>query len=280
MASAPPTLTDQSALWRNRRRAFSGPSPALFLHEDAACEIQERLDEVNRVFTSPAIVTGFPEIWSKAFPKATVVSDTDLIDLTPGAHDLVIHGLGLHWANDPVGQLVQCRRALAPDGLFLGVMFGGQTLHQLRRCLAEAEIALTGGLSPRVAPMGEIRDLGALLQRAGLALPVADSLPRTVTYPSALHLMADLRAMGETNALTARSRRFAPRTLFAQAAALYAAHFATPDGRVEATFDMVTLTGWAPSSDQPKPLRPGSAAARLADVLGAQEHALPDRPND
>jgi len=156
-------------LIRNRARAL-GRTPALFLHEDAAAEIEERLNEVNRTFTSAAVVTGFAEPWREILPQAKIVPDDETLALEPGAHDLVIHALGLHWSNDPVGQIVQCHRALRPDGLFLAVMFGGQTLVELRAALAEAEIAVAGGLSPRVLPMAEIRDLGALLQRAGFAL--------------------------------------------------------------------------------------------------------------
>jgi SAM-dependent methyltransferase len=168
------------------------------------------------------VVTAFPDLWQQRLPQARIVADDEVLDLTPGAHDLVIHALCLHWANDPVGQLVQCRRALRPDGLFLGVLFGGQTLAELRACLAQAEAAVTGGLSPRVLPMGEIRDLGGLLQRAGFALPVADAATRTVTYADPLRLMADLRAMGEGNALSQRLRRPTRRAVFAQAAELYA----------------------------------------------------------
>jgi len=267
----PPRLTDRTALTRNRARSRA---EAMFLHEAARDEIQERLELVNRTFTAPAVVTGFPTVWN--WPGAKVVADDDVLDLEQGAHDLVIHALCLHWANDPVGQLVQCRRALRPDGLFLGILFGGQTLHQLRASLAEAESRLTGGLSPRVAPMGEIRDLGALLQRAGFALPVADAAPLTVTYETPLHLMRELRAMGEGNALAARPRHFAPRALFAEAARIYAEAYGTPDGRIPATFEMIVLTGWAPEDSQPKPLRPGSAAARLADALKTEESPLPD----
>ena len=187
----------------------------------------------------------------------------------------MIHALCLHWANDPVGQLVQCRRALRPDGLFLGVLFGGQTLAELRACLAESEVSVTGGLSPRVLPMAEIRDLGGLLQRAGFALPVADSATRTVTYADAGRLMTDLRAMGEANALEGRLRRPTRRGVFAQAAMRYAAGFPAPEGRIRATFEMIFLTGWAPDDSQPKPLRPGSAARRLADALGSAEQPLP-----
>lgn len=264
-----PLLTDRLALDRNRSRALR--APALFLHEEAVIEVQERLIEVNRRFTSPAIVTPFADMWREVIPNARMVADTDVLDLAVGAHDLVIHALALHWANDPVGQLVQCRRALKPDGLFLGLLFGGQTLSQLRTSLAEAEVSLTGGLSPRVLPMGEIRDLGGLLQRAGFALPVADSVTRTVRYRDAFHLMADLRAMGEGNALQHRKRLPAHRTLFALAAQNYLTAFGDVDGLVPATFDMICLTGWAPDESQQKPLRPGSATHRLADLLSADE---------
>jgi SAM-dependent methyltransferase len=196
--------------------------------------------------------------------------------LDPGAHDLVIHALALHWADDPVGQLVQCRRALNPDGLFLGMGLGGQTLAELRAALAEAETQLSGGLSPRVLPMGEIRDLGALLQRAGFALPVADSVPLNASYADAFALMHDLRAMGETNALAARHRAIPSRALFPTMAACYNTSFPAPDGRIRATFEIIALTGWAPAETQPRALRPGSAGMRLADALGSTETALPD----
>jgi SAM-dependent methyltransferase len=273
--TTPIPLTDRAALLRQRVRALR-QGAELFLHDEAAAEVEERLQEVNRPFTAPAVVTGFPAPWAEILPQATVVADDEVLALEPGAHDLVVHGLALHWANDPVGQLVQCRRALRPDGMFLCATFGGQTLAELRAALAEAESRLTGGLSPRVLPMGEIRDLGALLQRAGFALPVADVATKTVTYRSAFHLIADLRAMGEGNALTARNRRPPPRTLMPEAARIYAETFGQPDGRIRATFDLVYLTGWAPDESQPKPLRPGSAQARLADALKSTETPLPD----
>lgn len=272
----PPALTDRRALLRHRARALR--APALFLHDLVADEVQERLAEVNRTFTSPAIVTPFPQAWAGLLPGARIVPDDETLDLAPGGHDLVIHALALHWANDPVGQLVQCRRALRPDGLFLGFLFGGQTLHQLRASLVEAEATVTGGLSPRVLPMGEIRDLGALLQRAGFALPVADSLAQTVRYRDAFHLMADLRAMGEANALAARLRHPTRRAVMAEAARRYQAAFADAEGRIPATFEIICLTGWAPHDSQQKPLRPGSAAQRLADALGAEEKPLPSEP--
>lgn len=275
MSDLRPLLTDRAALERNRRRALAMPDPALFLHDAAADELQERLAMVNRAFTAPAVVAGLPGPWQAVLPGARLVADSDLLDLEPEAHDLVVHGLGLHWAEDPVGQLIQARRALRPDGLFLGFTFGGQTLADLRAALAEAEVEVTGGLSPRVLPMGEVRDLGGLLQRAGFALPVADVASLRVSYASALHLMHDLRAMGEANALAGRRRSFTPRSVLIRANEILAHHFAAADGRITARFDIVCLTGWAPAAGQPQPLRPGSAAGRLADALGAVEHPLP-----
>jgi SAM-dependent methyltransferase len=265
----PPRLTDRAALTRNRLRA-----DAMFLQAAAADDVHERLIEVNRTFTAPVVVTGFPDEWSEWMPSATVIQDDETLDLEEGAHDLVIHALSLHWADDPIGQLVQCRRALKPDGLLIATSFAGQTLHELRSVLAEAEVAQTGGLSPRILPMGEIRDLGGLLQRAGFALPVADTTPLTVTYDTPIHLMRDLRAMGEGNAMDQRQRAPTRRKIFAQAMQRYVETFAMDDGRVPATFEIATLTGWAPSETQQKPLRPGSATTRLADALGTKETPL------
>ncbi|QJF49759.1 methyltransferase domain-containing protein [Roseobacter ponti] len=271
--TAPKILTDTRALQMHRARARIRD---LFLQVQAADEIQDRLEMVNRAFTRIAVVTPFEGIWRERLPEATICADDETLPLDEKAFDLVIHSMSLHWANDPVGQLIQCRRALRPDGMLIAVALGGQTLDELRRCLGEAEIALTGGLSPRIAPMGEIRDLGALLQRAGLALPVADSLPMKAEYRDARHLMHDLRAMGETSALAARPRNTAPRALFDRTADLYHQHFATPAEKVTATFEMVFLTGWAPDDSQQKPLRPGSAKERLADALRVPETRLPD----
>jgi SAM-dependent methyltransferase len=270
----PPRLTDRTALFRNRARA-----DAMFLQAAAADDVHERLIEVNRTFTSPAVVTGFPAAWSEWMPSAMVIEDEETLTLQESAHDLVIHALSLHWADDPIGQLVQCRRALKPDGLLIATSFAGQTLHELRSVLAEAEVTQTGGLSPRILPMGEIRDLGGLLQRAGFALPVADTTPLTVTYDTPIHLMRDLRAMGESNAMDQRQRTPTRRTIFAQAMERYVQTFGMEDGRIPATFEIATLTGWAPSDTQQKPLRPGSATTRLADALGTEETPL-NRSND
>lgn len=271
-----PLLTDRKALDAQRARALALPDPALFLQEAAIDDVQERLGAVNRTFTDLAVVSGFPDLWRAAFPQARVIADTAVLDLKEASQDLVIHAMCLHWADDPVGQLVQCRRALRPDGLLLCLFFGGQTLQELRAALAEAEAEVLGGLSPRVLPMAEIREAGALLHRAGFALPVADSDTRRVSYRDAFHLMADLRAMGEGNALASRLRRPVPRGLFQRAAQIYAANFPAEQGRVSATFETICLTGWAPHEGQQKPLRPGSAAQRLADALNVTERRLPD----
>lgn len=267
----PPSLFDRTALAAHRARAAGRDAEAWFLHEQAAALVSERLEEINRTFTKIAVVGWKPEIWGALGPEVRAVADDELLDLTENSCDLIVHAMSLHWANDPVGQLVQMRRALKPDGLTIAVFFGGQTLHQLRIALAEAESAVAGGLSPRVAPMGDIRDLGGLLQRAGFALPVADHVEFNVSYETPLHLMHDLRAMGETNALAGRRRNPLRRDVLSAALAAYQTHFADTEGRVTATFDLMFLTGWAPSADQQKPLRPGSAQARLAEALGTVE---------
>ena len=268
-----PKMTDLVALAHNRDRATP---EGLILHHAAADEIEDRLKEVNKSFKQTGIVTGFPNFWSERFANAEIIADTDLLALDNAPYDLLIHAMSLHWANDPVGQLIQCRRALRPDGLLLVASFGGQTLNELRSCLGQAESEVAGGLSPRVAPMAELRDIGALLQRAGLALPVADALPFSLEYTDAWHLMRDLRDMGEANALITRLRRPTARKVLERAADLYQNHFSNDAGRIIATFDMIFLTGWAPDESQPKPLRPGSAQKRLSDALGTDETKLPN----
>ncbi|WP_375687832.1 SAM-dependent methyltransferase [Pseudooceanicola sp. LIPI14-2-Ac024] len=269
-----PSLSDRHALTRNRARSRDD---ALFLVDAAMDEVQARLSLVNRTFTAPAIVGPHGERWARGLGlDATLVPDDEVLDLAPGGHDLVIHAMAMHWAADPVGQIIQCRRALKPDGLFLACLFGGQTLNELRIALAEGEARVTGGLSPRVAPMAEIRDLGALLQRSGLALPVADSDRLTVTYATPLHLMRELRHMGEGNALAHRLRHPTRRAVFDAAAEVYTTQYALPDGRVPATFEIIHLSGWAPDDSQPQPLRPGSATHRLAAALGTTESPVKD----
>ena len=270
--NTPPILTDRRQLARNRSRARQ---ESLFLHDIVADEFKTRLEMVNKSFTKPVIVTGMPDFWADFMPGARIVTDDEVLDLTPGAHDLVIHALSLHWANDPVGQVIQSARALEPDGLFMSATFGGETLTELRAALARAEVTVTGGLSPRVLPMGEIRDLGALLQRAGLALPVADSLTEQASYRDLFALMRDLRHMGEGNALANRLRQPTRRAVFDRAAQEYAAAHPLPDHRIAATFEIIFLSGWAPHESQQKPLRPGTAQVSLARVLGDKSDEIP-----
>jgi SAM-dependent methyltransferase len=266
---SPPELFNMQARAAYRARA-KVRGVADFLHMAAALQLQERLQDVNKSFTKSAFVGWVPEVW-QGFGPEVMVPDDEILDLPEAAFELVVHGLCLHAANDPVGQLVQMRRALKPDGLMLAALFGGETLHELRHALARAEAEVEGGLSPRVAPMGDVRDLGGLLQRAGLALPVVDATTLTVTYETPLHLMRDLRAMGESNAMTERRGHLRRETL-GTALEIYQAEFGLPDGRIPATFEIIFLTGWAPSATQPKPLRPGSATARLAEALGTTEY--------
>ena len=248
------TLTDVAALVRNRNRALAGSIPT-YLHDGAADEIKERLRDIQQDVGAVAVVTGLPAIWKTYFPEADLTPDEELLRFVRNGYDLIIHAMSLHWANDPVGQLIQCRRALGPDGLFLACLAGGETLSELRSALALAEVGLTGGASPRVAPMSDIRDLGGLLQRAGFSMPVADRVRMNASYESIVHLMRDLRAMGEANALNARSEQFAPRRLFEDAELHYRSSRNLPDGRISATFELMFLTGWAPPAGRPQQLR-------------------------
>lgn len=261
-------LTDRNRLVAQRNRALRAGHVDV-LHKIAADEIKDRLADINRQFQSIAIVTGFPNFWQSEFPEAQVVADEPVLALESKAYDLVIHAMSLHWADDPVGQMVQCARSLREDGLFIAVCFGGQTLAEARAALAQAEAEVTGGLSPRVLPMGEIRDMGGLLSRAGLALPVADLVSQRASYRDLIHLAHDVRSMGEGNAMTARLRHPTRRDIFARAAAIYAQAHPDRDNppRIMASFDLVFLTGWSPSESQQKPLRPGSAQKGLADAL-------------
>jgi SAM-dependent methyltransferase len=278
----PARLFDPDALALRRQRA-DRIGNADFLHEAAASEITERLKEINRSYLAPVLIGPRRDLWRRNLGETLdgeplFRADSEILDLAPGGHDLIVSHLGLHWANDPVGQLVQARQALRPDGLFLSALFGGATLTELRECLAAAEIEVSGGLSPRIAPMAGIRDLGSLMQRAGFAMPVADSLHFDVLYASPLALMLDLRIMGETNVMLERLRQATRREVFARASAIYVERFGRPDCRIPATFEIIVLTGWAPSSDQPRPLRPGSARTRLADALGVPERSAGEKP--
>src|ERR1019366_9086697 len=206
-----------------------------------------------------------------------VAADEEALPFRDGALDLVVSGLGLHFVNDLPGTLVQIRRALKPDGLFMAALLGGDTLTELRQAFAAAEAEIDGGISPRVLPFADLRDLGALLQRAGFALPVTDVDRLTVRYASPLALMHELRRMGATNPLIDRSRRPLRRATLARMLEIYAERFADPDARIRATFEIVYLSGWAPHESQQQPLAPGSARARLADALGTQERSAGEK---
>ena len=296
--TARPALFETERLAQRRDRAnrcgFAGRGD--FLHAEIAVLLAERLAEVTRDFQDAVIIGSGGGVhadalrdrvanirqveWSAARAAQAGVDATEFSDTLPVAPescDLIVSALELHWANDPVGQLIQMRRALRPDGLMVAAMFGGQTLTELRDVLSRAEIEATGGLSPRIAPMGEIRDLGGLLQRAGLTMPVADSERLRVTYENAVALMRDLRGMGETNILTDRRRVGMTKGTLQRLGELYASEHPAEDDRIQTTFEIVFLTGWAPSPDQPTALRPGSAKTRLADALAVPEHKLADK---
>lgn len=292
-------LFDRRAVRRQRERAAAALPSHDFLFREAATRLVERLDDVRRTFPTAldlgshgAIVAdalqgrgGIETLVASDLSLAMtrraaglrVVADEELLPFAPASFDLVLSCLSLHWVNDLPGTLVQLRHILKPDGLLLVSFLGGDSLHELRRALLEAEAETAGGASPRVAPFADVREAGALLQRAGFALPVIDSDTITVSYPDALALMRDLRGMGEANALTERRRSFTSRAVLLRAAERYQTLFADAGGRVPATFRLVTLTAWAPHASQPRPLRPGSAAARLAEALGAPEQPAGDR---
>lgn len=208
-------------------------------------------------------------------PEPRVCSRLDALPFTPASFDLIVSGLALHLVDDLPGTLIQIRQALKPDGLLLAALLGGRTLYELREAWLVAEDELLGGASPRVAPFADVRDLGGLLQRAGFALPVVDSDTVAVTYANPLALMRDLKGMGASNMLADRRRVPVTRGLLMRASEIYAERFGLPGGRIPATFEILTLTAWAPHESQPKPLKPGSAQSRLADALGVPERKLP-----
>jgi SAM-dependent methyltransferase len=280
-----------SALLRLRRRRAAALGPATFLLDRVAGDLAERLATVLRRFAL-AVDLGTPGeavrnalarlesvgsiVAADVMPDATrgeifVAADEAALPFGDATLDLVVSALALQFVNDLPGVLVQIRRALKPDGLFLAALIGGETLTELRQSFAEAESDIEGGVSPHVAPFADLRDLGALLQRAGFALPVTDVDRVTVRYDSVFGLMHDLRRMGATNALLARRRTPLKRATLRRLAEIYAQRFADDDGRVRATFEIVWLSGWAPHPDQQQPLKPGSAKARLADALGSRE---------
>ncbi len=298
--SAPPRLFDRDLLRTRLDRAAPGYAAADFLKARAAEDAVVRLEAIMRDFPR-AVDLGARNGWfarclsqSDAAARVGFLVETDLspkmlagrdglrlvadeerLPFAPGSLDLVVSTLALHWTNDVVGALIQIRRALKPDGLFIGSLLGGATLTELRQSLLAAEAELTGGAGPRVSPFADPYDAAGLLQRSGFALPVADVDRVTVRYAHPLKLLADLRAMGETSVLAERHPKRLTRKVLARAFEIYVERFAEPDGRVPATFEILTLTGWAPDPSQQKPLKPGSAKMRLADALGVVENPLP-----
>ncbi|MGX9142721.1 class I SAM-dependent methyltransferase [Mesorhizobium sp. 128a] len=276
-------------LWlAHKRRALGHPvAGADFLMRRAAEDLADRLGAVERKFGKAAVLfcqtqdaTDVVAASGKAAEIVRVEADAafladrpglvappETVPFPPESLDLAVSLLSLQAMNDIPGMLVQIRRSLRPDGLFLGAFAGAGTLSELRESLLAAETELYGGASPRVIPFTDVRDAGALLQRAGLALPVADVETVTVRYDTLFDLIADLRAMGETSALTDRSRRPGARKLFARAAEIYAERFSDADGRIRASFSVVWMSGWAPDASQQKPLKPGSAKVSLKTIL-------------
>ena len=283
-----PVIFDRRLL-RARRRRAAALVPADFLLARVAEDLAERLSAVVRRFDLAADVgtpgehlrqtlaaSGKVGALVAADPLAAgtplaIAADEEALPFGEASLDLVVSALALHLVNDLPGTLIQIRRALKPDGLFLAALLGGETLTELRQAFAEAETEMEGGVSPRVAPFPDLRDLGALLQRAGFALPVADTERLTVRYATVFSLMHDLRRMGATNALIERRRVPLRRATLTRMAEIYARRFSDPDGRLRATFEIVWLSGWAPHESQQKPLAPGSAKARLADALRTSE---------
>lgn len=296
---------DRGAVLRHRERAAPDFESHAFLLREVAERLADRLDDLRRTFPLAldlgAHDGGLGEVLGRrggietliqverapamaaragARGRPTVIADEDALPFggTPDGprfdgprFDLAMSVLSLHWVNDLPGCLLQIRQALKPDGLFLGAFFGGETLRELRAVLMEAELEVEGGAGPRVSPFVDLRDAGALLQRAGFALPVADLDSITVTYPDALALMRELRGMGETNAVRDRRKGLTRPATLLRAAALYEERFGDGDGRIPATFQVVFLTAWAPDASQQQPLRPGSAKTRLAEALGTEE---------
>jgi SAM-dependent methyltransferase len=300
MASGP-VIIDRALLRARRRRALT-LGPCTFLLDRVAEELADRLASVLRTFPC-GLDLGTPTdvvrrmlagsgkvgtiIAAHALVEAetgrtglAIAADEEALPLRDGGLDLVVSGLALHFVNDLPGTLVQIRRALKPDGLFVAALLGGDTLTELRAAFAAAEAEMEDGISPRVLPFADLRDLGALLQRAGFALPVADVDRVTVRYASPLALMQDLRRMAATNPLTDRSLRPLRRATLARMLEIYAKRFADPDQRIRATFEIVYLSGWAPHESQQQPLAPGSARTRLADALGTKERSAGEKAGD
>lgn len=290
-----PLVFDRSLVRHRLSRALR-QGYADFLLNRMVEDMEERLSTVLRPF-SVALDVGTPTaaaaetlrrsgragtvIRLSPVPEAgSVLGDEERLPFAGERFDLAISLLALQGVNDLPGALIQIRRALKSDGLFMGAMLGGATLTELRQAFTQAEAELEGGVSPRVAPFADLRDIGGLLQRAGFALPVTDSEVVRVRYASPFALMRDLRQMGLANALNDRRRTPLKRATLMRAAEIYAERFADPDGRIPATFEIVWLSGWTPHESQQKPLQPGSAKMRLADALGVKEGAPADRPKE
>jgi len=282
-------LVFDRALLRGRQTRARALGPETFLIDRVAADLAERLGAVLRQFDvavdlgtpGGAVRTALADFTSIArlfraspSPDSDVVADDEGLPFRDGSLDLVVSALALQFVNDLPGALVQIRRALKSDGLFLAALLGGDTLTELRQSFAAAEAEVEGGVSPRVAPFADVREMGALLQRAGFALPVTDVERLTVRYSSPFILMGELRRMGATNVLLERRRKPLRRATLKRMAEIYAQRFSDPDGKVRATFEIIWLSGWAPHESQQKPLRPGSAQARLADALGTKETKL------
>jgi len=287
------TVFDRQTVRRHRDRAAAGFAGHDFLVDEVATRLEERLDDIRREFPSAldlgahvgalrdkietrpgvkrVIASDLSEAMARKLGGAALVADEEALPFAEGAFDLIVSSLSLHWVNDLPGTLVQIRRALRPDGLFLAALLGGDTLVELRRAVVEAESEIEGGVSPRVSPFLDVREGGALLQRAGFALPVVDSDTITVTWPDALALMRDLRGMGEANAVVERKKGFSRRETLFTAAARYQDRHGDAEGRIPATFQVIYLTGWAPHDSQQRALQPGAATSRLADVLDVNE---------
>jgi SAM-dependent methyltransferase len=301
--SEPPLLFDRALHRLRLDRAAPGYAAADFLKTRAAGDAVERLETIMRRFPRAVDLGARHGAFRAALARSDaaekidmlietdlsarmlggrdgprVVADEERLPFAAESLDLIVSTLALHWTNDLVGTLVQIRRALKPDGLFIGAYLGGASLTELRQCLLEAESDLTGGASLRVSPFADGFDGAGLLQRAGFALPVSDVDRVTVRYANPLRLLSDLRAMGETNALLDRSRKPLTRTVLMRAMALYLERFSGADGKVPASFEIITVTGWAPHDSQQKPLKPGSARMRLADALGAAEQSAGEKP--
>jgi SAM-dependent methyltransferase len=289
---AHPFVFDRHLL-RTRQARAAKLGPSTFLIDRVAQDLADRLATVLRHFEC-AVDLGTPTgagrralaasgKVGRAFAAGTrvgddgfsVIADEEALPFRDGSLDLVVSLLALQFVNDLPGALIQIRRALKADGLVLAALVGGESLSELREAFAAAEAEVENGVSPRIAPFADLRDLGALLQRAGFALPVTDSERLTVRYASPLALMHDLRRMGATNVLRERSRRPLKRATLARMLEIYARRFSDPDGRIRATFEVIWLSGWAPHASQQQPLTPGSARQRLADALGAHEIRLP-----